>query len=267
MLLDPLLDDALAAVPELAASETARRRLLDTEGGALFEADWLRAAFLHFALDPADLQPAIPFALDCFEGRAYVSLVAFTMRRMRLRRGGRAAALLTAPIASHPFLNVRTYVTHAGEPGIYFMTEWLPNRLSLLLGPPVFGLPYRLGRLGYEHRHEAGRIAGTVTAPGTPGALRYTAGFDLDARYDLCRPGTLDAFLLERYTAYTWHRGKGRRFRVWHRPWAVAPLDARLEDTSLLAASGPWIDAARFAAAHYTPGVRDVWMGRPARVG
>src|SRR5579864_1412005 len=80
----------------------------------LFLADWDDAVFVHYALEPAALRPHVPFELDLHEGVAYVSLVAFTQRRLRPRVGGRLAAVLSAPLASHEFLNVRTYVRQAG---------------------------------------------------------------------------------------------------------------------------------------------------------
>ncbi len=79
----------------------------------------------------------MPFPLDLHEGRAYVSLVAFTMRDMAPRRGGRWTSWMLRPIATHEFLNVRTYVrSHVGEgpdveEGIHFLHEWLPNRLAV----------------------------------------------------------------------------------------------------------------------------------------
>ena len=228
-------------------------------------ADWLRLVFIHYAVDPERLQPEVPFALDCYEGRAYVSLVAFVMRRLRFRRGGKATAWLTAPIATHPYLNVRTYVRHGGEPGIYFLAEWLPNRLSVPLGGPLFGLPYRFGHLDYRHWHETGHMQGCVTAPGTPGALRYHTPVDREARYGLCREGSLAEFVAERYTAFTARGASRRLFRIWHPPWALTPLDLTVEDDTLLAATGTWCRHARFVGAHYTPGARNVWMGRPLR--
>ena len=45
----------------------------------------------------------------------------------------------------------------------------------------------------------------------------------------------------------------------------TTPLDLHLDDDSLLAAMGAWHDHARFIGAHYTPGARNVWMGRPLR--
>lgn len=137
-------------------NEAARERILSRKGEPLFLADWERAVFIHYEVDAEILQREVPFQLDLREGKAYVSLVAFTMRRMRPRFGGRFAEWLFKPIATHEFLNVRTYVRHNGEPGIYFLAEWLSNPLSVHLGPRTFGLPYRFGRIEYFHEHEKG---------------------------------------------------------------------------------------------------------------
>lgn len=104
-------------------SGAGRERLLACRGDPLFHAGWLDVVFLHFEADPAVLQREIPWSLDLFEGRAFVSLVAFTMRDLRPCFGGRLAALPFKPIAAHEFLNVRTYVQHRGERGIYFLVE------------------------------------------------------------------------------------------------------------------------------------------------
>jgi hypothetical protein len=93
---------------------------------------------MHFDIDRDMLQAQIPFELDLHEGRAIVSLVAFTMQGLRLPIGGRLGALLTAPGATHALLNVRTYVRCRGEAGIYFMRAWIPNRLSILMDHPPY---------------------------------------------------------------------------------------------------------------------------------
>jgi uncharacterized protein YqjF (DUF2071 family) len=78
-------------------------------------------------------------------------------------------------------------------------------------------------------------------------------------------PETLDEFLLERYTAFTVSApgGKPRRFRVWHRPWMQAALDVQIKDRSLLRRTGPWLDDGEVIGGHVSPGVTDVWIGRP----
>ncbi|KAB2637815.1 MAG: hypothetical protein DVB25_09270, partial [Verrucomicrobia bacterium] len=101
-------------------STIARGKLLRERFEPFLLADWSDAVFLHYAVKPEALQPFVPFPLDLRDGVAYVSLVAFTMKNMRPRVGGKWTAGLFKPIATHEFLNVRTYVKHKGEPGIYF---------------------------------------------------------------------------------------------------------------------------------------------------
>jgi len=146
-------------------SEAGRLRLLSMRGEPLFIADWDRALMIHFEVDPEELQRAVPFELDLWEDRAYVSLVAFTMSGMRPRLGGRLLGWILRPIATHDFLNVRTYVRCGDETGIYFLAEWLANRLSVALGPRAFGLPYRYGKLNYRHESPSGLLEGRVTDP------------------------------------------------------------------------------------------------------
>ena len=246
----------------------ARGRFQRIEGRPLFYSDWDRALFMHFDVDRDVLQKHIPFELDLHHGRAVVSLVAFTMRGLRFPIGGRLGALLTAPGATHGLLNVRTYIRHNGEVGIYFMREWIPNRLSIFIGPRTYGLSYRYGKLDYQHDHETGQLRGTVTpAPGSKGGrLVYEAQVDPEASLEPCADGTLSQFLLERYTAFTkWHK-RARLFRIWHEPWLQTRPEVTILDDSALKASGSWNGAARLIGANYSPGTKRVWIGRPHSV-
>jgi len=243
-------------------SDSAQQRMLSIKGEPLFHADWLRAVFIHYEVDAEVLQRAVPFELDLHEGRAYLSLVAFTMRNMRPRIGGRLAALMFKPISTHGFLNVRAYVKHRGEPGIYFLAEWLSNPLSVHLGPPIFGLPYRLGRLQYEHEHENGELHGTIT--GHKGSrLEYRADINPVTAFHACDANSRDEFLMERYTAFTANRFARRFFRIWHPPWPQIPVRVEISDQSLLIEAWTWFKSARLIGANYSPGLPEVWMGRP----
>lgn len=244
-------------------SAAARRRMLQSPGEPLFYASWDHAVMIHYEADPDALQRDVPFELDLRDGRAFVSLVAFTLRRMRPRRGGRIGEWLLKPIATHEFLNVRTYVRANHEPGIFFIVEWLSNRLSVPLGPPVFGLPYRYGRIDYLHNRPTEGISGRVDAKG--GSFSY-CGSAASKELTPCEPGSLTEFLMERYTAFTQPgRGSRKLFRVWHESWPQTPVDIETTATDLLATSGAWWETAEYIGANYSPGV-DVWMGRPHRI-
>lgn len=246
-------------------SHEARERILAVRANPLFLCDWERAVFIHYEVEPDVLQREVPFELDLREGRAYLSLVAFTMRDMRPRRGGWPAAMLFKPIATHEFLNVRAYVKRDGEAGIYFLAEWLPNRISQLLGPTIFGLPYRQGLLKYQHEHEKGFLRGSVTGRDSR-KLEYSAEIDPATQFRPCEAGSREEFLMERYTAFTAKGSRRRKFRIWHPPWPQAAIEVEIKDDILLRNSWKWFADAPLVGANYSPGFRDVWMGRPQKL-
>jgi uncharacterized protein YqjF (DUF2071 family) len=242
---------------------TAKERLLSRRGEPLFDANWDNVLFIHYETEPDELQGCIPYPLDLYDGRAFVSLVAFTMRGMRPRLGGRLSALLFKPIATHHFLNVRTYVSHKGEPGIYFIREWLSNRMAAWLGLWSFGLPYRYGKIEYRndatHEHEP---RGKVEAKGGWFSYRATLA---TAAMGTCAPESLDEFLLERYTAFTKTGKCGRFFRIWHEPWQQVAANVEILADGLIRAGEFWWRDARCIAANYASGV-SVWMGWPHKI-
>ena len=215
-----------------------------------FVAGWDGVVMIHYSVEAERLQPQVPFPLELHEGRAWVSLVAFTLSRLRFEVGGPA-------FPDHSFLNVRTYLPGRG---IYFLAEWLDNPLCVLLGPRMYGLPYRYGRIDYHNRPADGRVRGRVQGRGV--ALEYEARVP-DLALAPAIPGSADEFLMERYTAYTERKGKRRRFRVDHAPWEFAPIDLDLRDVSLPACTGPWFAKARLEGAVWSPGFNRVRMGRP----
>jgi uncharacterized protein YqjF (DUF2071 family) len=235
----------------------------------LLTGDWVGALFLHYEVPPEILQPHLPFALDLWEGRAFVSWVAFTMQGMRPARGGRLVRWLFAPVAEQRFLNLRTYVREDGEQGICFLAEWLSHWGCVHLGPALYGLPYRGARLQYEHAADGGVLRGRVVAWDGDGEFAYAARTEEsvdDVPFRKCHPGSVDEFLLERYSAFTWRGRTKRCFRVWHAPWQQARVRVEWCEEGLAAGFAPWWSSARFVGANYSPGVSEVGMGRSRRV-
>jgi hypothetical protein len=225
----------------------------------MLQAKWMSVLFLHYEVEPARLQAEVPFLLDVREGKAYVSVVAFSQERLRFAFGGRMTNWVGRWFANHEFLNVRTYVRREGETGIFFLAEWVPKRVATWLGPPLFGLPYRFGKIEYEHgeRMMRGRVMGHGTE------FSYRAERDDATCFAPCEGGSLDEFLLERYVAYTeWH-GLRRTFRVRHEPWPQARLEVTVDDESLLRERFAWWPETKRVSANFSPGPSAVTIGRP----
>ena len=247
-------------------SHAAKQRMASSPGEPLFIADWEKVLMIHYQVDPHKLQKLVPFELDLLDGSAFISIVAFTMRGMRPRFGGHLGALLLKPIATHEFLNVRTYVRNGSETGIYFLAEWLSNRLSVAIGPRAFGLPYVCGRLDYQHRWQELALGGCVVDAETQHQFTYHGALDHKLKFAPCGAGSVEEWLMERYTAYTHSAGCERFFRVWHPPWQQMPVEIKVTDQSLLNVRWPLFRDSHLLGSNFSPGVGHVWMGRPHRL-
>ena len=77
---------------------------------------------------------------------------------------------------------------------------------------------------------------------------------------------TLDAFLVERYTAWTFRYGVARRFRIRHEPWPVARAQVAITRNDLLdGLCGGLLRRLDVTAAHLSPGAFDVTISLPQR--
>jgi uncharacterized protein YqjF (DUF2071 family) len=235
--------------------------------GPLFVADWRRVVFVHFAVKPADLAAHVPHPLDIVDGRAFVSLVSFSLERLRPGRliPPRFGRAMLGPISQHAFLNVRTYVRGPAGAGIHFLAEWINNPISVHLGPLTYGLPYRFANIQRADLPAGGLTQIRVSDPDRGCGLGITVPFDPSIAVGPSEPGTLDEFLVERYTAYTHRHGVNRFFHIAHNPWDIARVDLVRTDTTLLEQLYPWFRHAELVSAHVGPGVQDVVIGRPHR--
>ena len=76
-------------------SDLSKARMSRSRFESMFFADWMRVLMMHFEVDAGALQRHVPYELDLNEGRAFVTLVAFTMENMRpghWREAGRVVA-------------------------------------------------------------------------------------------------------------------------------------------------------------------------------
>lgn len=188
---------------------------------------WHDLLFMHWPIEPGALRAVVPASLelDLYDGRAWLGVVPFGMKDVRGR------CLPTLPGTGwFPELNVRTYVTCGGKPGVWFFSLDAASRLAVRGARRSFRLNYfdaqmsmavdRDGTVRYDHvrTHRGAKPA------------RFAASYR--GRGDAYVPaaGSLEAFLTQRYCLYTVD-GRGRPWRgdIHHLPWTLQPGEAELD--------------------------------------
>jgi uncharacterized protein YqjF (DUF2071 family) len=187
---------------------------------------WHDLLFMHWPVPPHLLRPSIPpsLSIDTFDGMAWLGVAPFHMTGV----GPRGVPSLPW-LSAFPELNVRTYVTTAGKPGVWFLSLDAANPVAVRLARLVFHLPYFDARMASERSGEAVRYRSIRTHRGSPN-LAFRGTFQPIGPVYQAAPGTLDHFLTERYCLYTTDR-RGRLWRgdIHHAPWPLQPAAVEVE--------------------------------------
>jgi uncharacterized protein YqjF (DUF2071 family) len=202
--------------------------------GGLLEGlqSWRGLLFLHWPVPYAVVRPTVPAALpiDLRDGKAWVSVVAFDIATARppLVPGGGGLDFLET--------NARTYVRlPGGEPGVWFFSLDASSRVAVAGARLAYGLPYHHARMARERDGDAEVYRSARRGPEAPGLeVRYRVGDPLGTAI----PGSLDAFLVERYALQVARRGGISTVRVRHDPYPLRAVEIDSVSEDLLAAAG-----------------------------
>ena len=191
---------------------------------------WLDLAFLHWRVDRDVLGRLVPPSvnLETFDGAAWLGITPFVLGSLRVR------GLPPLPrVSTFPELNVRTYVTHDGRPGIWFFSLDAASTVAVEGAKRFYRLPYHRARMSVERsaeyvHHESARAGATFSA-------RYRGDGDLFR----AEPGSLEHFLVERYCLYTEDGGRLYRADIHHPPWDLQRGEARIDLNTMAPLSLP----------------------------
>ena len=183
---------------------------------------WNHLLFAHWPLPVGEAHRLVPEPLepDLFEGQAFVGVVPFQMETVRF-----AWCPPIVGTSSFPELNVRTYVTLDGKPGVFFLSLDVGNLVALEIGRRGFGLPYF--RSDVSLATDGDRVRFWARRHGHRGA--FEAEYGPNGPPSVPRPGTLDHWLTERYCFYTVRSGRPWRTEVHHPPWPLQPAEADID--------------------------------------
>lgn len=197
---------------------------------------WVDLLFAHWAFEPEPIRRLLPgdpaLELDLFDGHAWIGVVPFTMTDVSAR-----AVPAIPRLSTFPEVNVRTYVTYRGSPGIWFLSLDARSWPTVLGGRAVFHLPYHHADMAARRSGDAVVYRSRRTGRGMPGAF--------DATYRPTGPVTIppaasfDRWATQRLRLFV----ADRRGRIWrteieHGAWPLQPAEATLDARSLLASHG-----------------------------
>jgi uncharacterized protein YqjF (DUF2071 family) len=196
---------------------------------------WADLLFCHWPVADEQLEAHVPASLplDRFDGSAWLTITPFEVQATRLR-----GTLPPPGLSRFPELNVRTYVTLGGRPGIWFFSLDAASMLAVAAARGLYRLPYLRARMDIRRegpwidyrseRHDPRGEAARFEARYRPtGATRHAA------------PGSLEAWLGERYRLYTVdERGAVFAGDIHHRPWTLQDAVADVRANTMTAMHG-----------------------------
>jgi uncharacterized protein YqjF (DUF2071 family) len=229
------------------------------EGSWLMGQTWVDLLFAHWRVPEEELRRVVPpqLPLDTYDGSAWLGITPFCVQGLRLR-----ATLPPPLLSSFPELNVRTYVSVEGKPGIYFLSLDADSRAAVFAARRAYRLPYFRSRIRVERGGEG--IAWDLLRTSDDGPPAYFVGRYGPRGDELTvRDGSLERWLSERYCLYTLdEEGQVQRGEIQHPPWPLYDGWAEIETNTMAMPFG--IDLAGEPLLHYSPR-QDVviWPLRP----
>jgi uncharacterized protein YqjF (DUF2071 family) len=195
---------------------------------------WHDVLFLHWPVDAQMLRARVPGALelDLHEGQAYVAIAPFHMTNVAPR------GLPAVPgLSSMAEVNVRTYVTAKGIPGIYFFSLDAASALAVGAARTMFHLPYHTARMQVDERQGWIHYHSRRSSPGSrPAELR--GKYRSVGAAQQPETGSLEYFLTERYCLYAVEAQRVYRGEIHHLPWPLQDAEAEIWRNTMAAAAG-----------------------------
>ncbi|MEV6020457.1 DUF2071 domain-containing protein [Streptomyces sp. NPDC051997] len=219
---------------------------------------WLDLAFVHWAVDPADVTPLLPHGLtaDTHDGVTYAGLVAFRMEKVGWLR------LPGVPyFGSFPETNVRLYSVDAyGRRGVVFRSMDASRLVPVLLGRLGFRLPYRWSRMAVRADGDTLTYSSSRHRPRTS---RARSRIVVRVGRPIAEPTELEHFLTARWGMHNaFSRGTGYIAND-HPRWPLHRAELVSCEENLLTAAGLPAPDGPPVSVLYSPGV-PVRLGRPA---
>ncbi|WP_434574744.1 YqjF family protein [Riemerella anatipestifer] len=188
--------------------EISHRPFEIPKGNWVYYQEWNKALFLHWIVPFELLREYVPnhLYLDTFKGNCYISLVAFTMEKIRPRFLPSIKC-----ISDFDEVNLRTYVYNGNKRGVYFLNIEAGKSVSSFIAKVISGLPYEKSTIN--------------RTDGLYSSINSNKGFRLHAEYEIeetiSDKTELDKWLTERYCLYLDKENIIYRYDIHHKEWEI----------------------------------------------
>jgi uncharacterized protein len=192
---------------------------------------WHDLLFAHWPVDMNLIRPLVPetLLLDAFDGSAWIGVVPFWMSGVRPR------GIPALPgLSQFPELNVRTYVTARGKPGVYFFSLDAANLVAVCTARALFRLPYFYARM----KAVTNGAATDYSSRRYRSAAEFRANYGPTGEIQLRDVGSIEHWLTERYCLYTTWGRRLYRGEVHHEQWPLQDAGAEIEVNTMATAAG-----------------------------
>lgn len=213
----------------IAFSRTNHRPWPLPRGRWTWRQSWKDLLFAHWPVPAELLRPLVPecLAVQEFGGTSWVGVVPFRMSGVMRR------PLPDCPwLSAFPELNLRLYVERDGKPGVWFLSLDASNPLAVWAARRFFHLPYFHAAIRMECREGAFHFSSQRVGKGR--TVSFRARYRATSAVYEAKPGSLEAFLTERYCLYAQRPdGALQRADVHHVPWPLQEAVGEVEASEL----------------------------------
>lgn len=221
---------SLMTLVSLDATQTLHRPWPLPRGPWAMFMRWHDLLLAHWPVPAAQLQALVPAPLeiDTWQGEAWLGIVPFRMTAV----GPRCAPSLPG-MAEFAEINLRTYVTLGGKPGVWFFSLDASSRSAVRAARWVLKLPYYHADLNLQADADGGiEYDCTRTHRGAPPA-GFSAQYRPVGPVEQLLPGTLEHWFIERYCMYLAKGGGLWRLDIHHDPWPAQVAEAQITRNTL----------------------------------
>jgi hypothetical protein len=176
--------------------------------------EWNNALFFHWTIPFDILRKCVPenFNIDTLNGNCYVSLVAFTMQKIRPRYLPSVSL-----ISDFHEINLRTYIDNDSKKGVYFLNIEAEKLLSTFIAKSLSGLPYE--------KSDIKRTDKKYTSTNTKKDFFLDTEFEI--KKGLEHKTELDKWLTERYCLYLDKDNEFYRYDIHHKEWKIKSIEIK----------------------------------------